>query len=175
MEVGGAYAHKFFPLIDFLELRSLIITDLDTAKDGGKCKVAEGTRSTNACINQWSESSENPTKDQIVGMSEDDKIRGTRRLAFQVPHSNGDACGRSFEDAFMLAKAQKFGITESDPLDRESDAWDQAQGVTKTNFALQYGIDDTEWVTPRYIEEGLEWLGLSASSAAQVDVTDAAQ
>ena len=30
MEVGGAYAHIFFALLDFLELRTLIITDLDS-------------------------------------------------------------------------------------------------------------------------------------------------
>ena len=30
MEVGGAYAHIFFNLLDFLQLRTLIITDLDT-------------------------------------------------------------------------------------------------------------------------------------------------
>ena len=29
MEVGGAYAHKFFGLLNFLELQSLVITDLD--------------------------------------------------------------------------------------------------------------------------------------------------
>lgn len=51
VEVGGAYAHRFFRLIEFLELRTLIITDLDSAKanDNGKyvaCKVAEGTRTT---------------------------------------------------------------------------------------------------------------------------------
>jgi putative ATP-dependent endonuclease of the OLD family len=30
MEVGGAYAHIFFSLLDFLKLRTLIITDLDS-------------------------------------------------------------------------------------------------------------------------------------------------
>jgi hypothetical protein len=35
MEVGGAYAHIFFELLDFLELRSLIITDIDTVTVAG--------------------------------------------------------------------------------------------------------------------------------------------
>lgn len=173
MEVGGAYAHKFFPLIDFLQLRSLIITDLDTANSEGKCKVSEGTHSTNSCINRWSESDRKPTKDQILGMSEEDKIRGKRRLAFQVPHSDEDACGRSFEDAFMLANAKKFGITESDSLERESNAWRQAQCVAKTDFALQYGIDETDWVTPRYIDEGLAWLAQSGTQPTISDTSDA--
>src|SRR3546814_8112231 len=33
MEVGGAYAHRFFDLLAFLELRALIITDIDAVKD----------------------------------------------------------------------------------------------------------------------------------------------
>lgn len=32
MEVGGAFAHLFYPLVDFLELKTLIITDLDAVK-----------------------------------------------------------------------------------------------------------------------------------------------
>ncbi|MFS7180564.1 ATP-dependent endonuclease, partial [Serratia proteamaculans] len=32
MEVGGAYAHRFFDLLSFLELRTLIITDIDSVK-----------------------------------------------------------------------------------------------------------------------------------------------
>ena len=56
MEVGGAYAHLFYNLVDFLGLRTLIITDLDSV-DGhnnqAKCKVSEGTHSSNAAINRW--------------------------------------------------------------------------------------------------------------------------
>ena len=51
MEVGGAYAHIFFNLLDFLNLKTLIITDLDTINKGDKgkkCKVSEGTHSSNA-------------------------------------------------------------------------------------------------------------------------------
>lgn len=65
MEVGGAYAHLFFKLIDFLNLRTLIITDIDTIKkvetkrEKGptskweKCPVSKGLQSSNSCINTW--------------------------------------------------------------------------------------------------------------------------
>src|SRR5690606_40048332 len=38
VEVGGAYAHIFFGLVNLLELRTLVITDLDSVKanDAGK-------------------------------------------------------------------------------------------------------------------------------------------
>lgn len=36
LEVGGAYAHKFFPFIDFLNIPTLIITDFDSTKSNAK-------------------------------------------------------------------------------------------------------------------------------------------
>jgi len=169
MEVGGAYAHRFFKLLDFLNLKTLVITDLDTIDEnhhGKKCKVSLGTHSSNACINSWYREKESPTKDELMGKSESDKVVGNLRLAFQIPHVDGDACGRSFEDAFMLANSDKFGITGKDPNEREAQSWDSAAGIDKTDFALEYAIEKTDWITPRYIEEGLRWLAVKASSTA---------
>lgn len=55
MEVGGAYAHCFFDLLTFLELRTLIITDIDSVSPNGTGKrvavpVAEGTFTSNGCL-----------------------------------------------------------------------------------------------------------------------------
>jgi len=50
VEVGGAYAHLFRKLIEFLQLPALIITDLDSI-DGTtrkKAPVADGHASSNA-------------------------------------------------------------------------------------------------------------------------------
>jgi len=163
MEVGGAYAHIFFNLLDFLQLRTLIITDLDTidaGDNGRKCKVSEGTHSSNACINKWFalKDAEKPTKDQLLAKGPGDKLSNVRRLAFQIPHSKGNACGRSFEDAFMLANPALFAINGHAPAEREEQAWQAAKAVDKTDFALKYAIKETDWTTPRYIEEGLRWL-----------------
>ena len=39
-EIGGAYAHKFQPLVDFIGIPTLVITDIDTVDDKGqKCPV----------------------------------------------------------------------------------------------------------------------------------------
>lgn len=162
IEVGGAYAHNFFKLLDFLNLRTLIITDLDTVDStngGRKCKVSEGTHSSNACINSWcaDDGGVNPTKNDLVEKSESEKILNNRRLSYQVPHCEGDACGRSFEDAFMLANPGVFSISGG-VEERENQAWEQAKRVDKTNFALEYAIDKTDWVVPLYIEQGLKWL-----------------
>lgn len=176
MEVGGAYAHIFFNLLNFLQLRTLVITDLDTV-DGNnnrkKCKVSEGTHSSNGCINRWYAGAEGakPTKDELLAKGEADKITNTRRLAFQVPHSDGDACGRSFEDAFMLANPDIFNITGATPQEREDQAWKAAENVDKTDFALEYAIEKTGWIVPRYIEEGLKWLAQNPDNAPAAEVS----
>ncbi len=163
MEVGGAYAHIFFNLLDFLKLRTLIIADLDTVDSNNKnkkCKVSEGTHSSNACINKWYAETETtkPTKDQLLKKTEQDKVTKTRRLAFQIPHSENDACGRSFEDAFILANPTRFGIRGKTPGEREEEAWNAASDIEKTNFALRHAIEEADWTTPLYIEQGLRWL-----------------
>ena len=176
MEVGGAYAHIFFNLLNFLKLRTLVITDLDTIDSNNnrkKCKVSEGTHSSNSCINRWYAGAEGakPTKDELLSKGEADKITNTRRLAFQVPHSDGDACGRSFEDAFILANSDIFNITGVTLQEREDQAWKAAENVDKTDFALEYAIEKTGWVVPRYIGEGLEWLAQNPDNASAVEVS----
>lgn len=58
IEVGGAYAHIFFDLMEFLELRTLVITDIDSVKANATnhyeaCPVAQGQRTSNDCIKTW--------------------------------------------------------------------------------------------------------------------------
>ena len=172
VEVGGAYAHIFFCLLEFLELRTLIITDLDSVKDNGSgrliaCKVSEGTGTSNACIKKWFDETDSaPTV--LLQKSEEDKLKGIRRIAYQVPEANGDPCGRSFEDAFVLANAVMFSLVGS-PSERETSAWDTAACVAKkSDFALKYAIKESAWAVPRYIAEGLRWLATGGAPAAQV-------
>jgi len=175
MEVGGAYAHLFYNLVDFLDLRTLVVTDLDSvdaADSRKKCKVSAGTHSCNASINRWfdPDGDNNPTLPQLLSKADSDKANGCRRIAYQVSHFDGDACGRSFEDAFILANPSKFGVAGPTAADRESQAWNIAKGVKKSQFALQYAITDTEWDIPLYINEGLRWLVHVDDAAAPLDV-----
>ena len=176
MEVGGAYAHIFYNLLDFLNLRTMIITDLDTVdreNNSRKCKVSEGTHSSNSCINYWytDDGEENPTKDELLRKSKVDKLRDNLCLAYQVPHTDGDACGRSFEDAFMLANPDLFSITGTTQQEREDQAWKAVENVDKVDFALEYAIKKTDWNVPRYIMEGLTWLVQNQEDAPAPEVT----
>ncbi|WP_455834249.1 ATP-dependent nuclease [Pseudarthrobacter siccitolerans] len=178
MEVGGAYANKFFPLLDFLGLPSLIITDIDPvgAKDGGRYRsaatVSSGDRTSNATIKSWFDNSE-VSPSELIKAAETPAIkRGNRYLAYQIPEATVDACGRTFEDAFILANPALFDleITGNVAID-ENAARTEAEGHKKSDFALQYAVSDTEWVTPRYIQRGLDWLlNVTQSEGAQDDV-----
>jgi len=158
LEVGGAYAHLFFDLLEFLELPSLILTDLDSVgpPHNNACAVHLGTATSNACIKHWFENDH--TLAALALKSADEMVNGGRRLAYQVPEHNGGPCGRTFEDAFMLANAVLFGLTGADANELETNARELASKEKKSSFALKYAIQEKGWSIPRYVREGLEWL-----------------
>lgn len=91
VEVGGAYAHHFFPFLNFLEIRTLIITDIDSVKPEvkktgtyrTKCIVAEGTYTSNACIKNWFRDNDiSPAT--LLSKTNEEKIHGYLRIAYQV-------------------------------------------------------------------------------------------
>jgi len=153
MEVGGAHAHKFFGLLDFLDLSTLIITDIDSVGDDTKaCEVSAGTKTSNTCIKNWFDSDVTP--EQLITKSDDDITNGRIRLAYQIPEKDNAACGRSFEDAFILANHADFDLQMTDG----TEAYEQARKIKKTNFAIKYGIEEITWNVPLYISQGLQWL-----------------
>ncbi|MBW8830756.1 MAG: ATP-dependent endonuclease [Burkholderiales bacterium] len=161
IEIGGAYAHIFFDLLKFLEVRTLVITDIDAVKSNGagsyeKCEVRHGERTSNACLKAWFKA--DVTKAELLAATDEAKIYVTRRVAFQQPEVVGGPCGRSFEDAFMLANAALFPFDGPGDAERETQAWEAAGNVKKSDFALKYALAEDVWRTPRYIAEGLAWL-----------------
>ena len=157
MEVGGAYAHLFFALLDFLELRTLIITDLDSILDGAACPVHQGNATSNACLNAWF-ADDRSSPAALIAKDDRSKVDNLRRIAFQQPEAQGGPCGRTFEDAFMLANPAMFGIEGAAPDDQAQCAWDKRDTIKKSKFALKHAIDETGWAAPRYILDGLRWL-----------------
>lgn len=171
MEVGGAFAHLFFELLDFLELRSLIITDLDAVSEAGgeACPVHQGAGTSNACIKKWFTADVSIT--DLLAKQNDDKIANKRRLAYEVPEVNSDPCGRSLEDAFVLANQALFSTGGTTADEKEIAAWEYVATLKKAEFALTHAIDVKTWSTPRYINEGLRWLAQSDIAPGQ-DVPD---
>ena len=80
---------------------------------------------------------------------------------------------RSFEDAFInvnLAALKKYqdqllGLKNDDEIDVNNNIYDLTQKIIdkKSDFAssllyIAYTDKNVEWTTPKYIQEGLEWL-----------------
>lgn len=169
VEVGGAYAHIFYPLLDFLELKTLVITDLDSTKEvkknkkgkmiptWEKCPVAEGQRTSNAAIKKWFQPEGQITPAELVAKTTEEKQSGCRCIAYQIPEtSETDVCARSYEDALVLANPDRFEWPNEQ--DEATEAWEIAKGLAKVDTALRFAIREKEWTVPRYIREGLEWL-----------------
>ncbi|WP_272571394.1 ATP-dependent nuclease [Providencia sp. PROV254] len=177
VEVGGAYAHIFYPLLDFLELKTLVITDIDSTKavekinkNGNKittwekCPVAEGQRTSNAAINCWFRPEELPDNKQwyispaeLLSKTPAEKLKGCRRIAYQIAEKQEmGISARSYEDALVLANPELFTWTKEQ--DTATEAWEIAKTLGKADTALQFAIHKKDWVVPRYIHEGLTWL-----------------
>ncbi len=177
VEVGGAYAHHFYKFIDFLELKTLVVTDLDSVKKTVKKKekggtttsylssmVSEGTHSSNVGLTKWFAPDDEGYSDIGVLLSKscEEKCRGSRRIAYQIAESDDGLIGRSFEDAFILANRDMFDLAgEYDVQTLEKAVYDEAKKIgndSKANFAIEYAVKNTGWVVPKYISDGLIWL-----------------
>lgn len=183
VEIGGAYAQRFFKILDFLELQTLVVTDIDSVRSETKkdnndvdrtsypaCSVSEGSHSSNSGISNWFGGDGYMELTTIRGKSDADKINVKRRLSFQIPEENRTACGRSFEDAFILANQSLFELTGDDDLSLERNAFEKAEKVgkpSKADFAIEYAIEKTGWNVPKYIEDGLVWLANKAETAEE--------
>lgn len=192
VEVGGAYAHIFYPLLDFLELKTLVVTDLDAVRSATKkdrkgndrnvwekCPVSLGERTSNAAIRNWfkptgeineGEAEATPAPDldmkALLAKTDAEKLSGYRRIAYQVPETHGsNICARSYEDALVLANPQIFQLADGN--DQAEEAWDIAQDLPKSETALRFAISEKNWKVPRYIIDGLKWLSEPSPPAAE--------
>ena len=165
-EVGGGHAHKFKPIIDFLGIPCLIITDVDSVNDEGKkCPVATGTGTSNACLRKWIPGK--GTVDELKACDDVTKTQGCIRVAYQVTQDGH--CGRSFEEAFIYANiswltdnhaklsATKAAVKKAVEAGLITQAWKLSGKLGKVDFALDL-IGAPGWGIPLYIQQGLKWL-----------------
>ena len=174
MEVGGAYAHLFRSLLEFLAVPTLIITDLDAiGDDRRKCPVAKGTKTSNATLKKWLPGSE--VLADLLSATDAARTSGFIRVAFQVPSAPKRPCARSFEEAFIYEnavwlhahQASLKGTSESiackSAADLETRAYEITEkGFEKVDFALDLMLT-SGWAIPRYIRDGLVWLAGQSS------------
>ena len=175
IEVGGAYMNKFKELLEFLDIKTLIITDIDSIDINNSRKKVEITNdvtleTSNVCLKQWL-----PQKEKIqdlLNASNDEKINGKIRVAYQTKIDDEDLkCGRSFEEAFILDNLQyvldkkenlfsiKNKLTTYTTMDEiKQKSYPIAKSIKKTDFAFDILSNQDGFDVPNYIKEGLIWL-----------------
>jgi putative ATP-dependent endonuclease of OLD family len=174
IEVGGAYAHLFRKIVEFLNVQTLVITDIDSIDpaDQRRAKqVAPGLATSNQTLEKWL-----PGKsaiDELLAADNVAKTAGRVRVAYQLPETDASATGRSFEEAFILANGETLSATPSfashrlfersdgerlTALEITTDSYSIASRISKkTDFAFDI-LQMSDWTVPLYIREGLEWL-----------------
>lgn len=158
IEIGGAYAHLFFPFVDFLSIPTLVITDLDSiGENQKKVPVSQGKGSSNATIKWWVRNAlvikeeEKINFQEILNFDEVKKTQGFCHIEYQT-FENG-LCGRSLEESIKNANRKIFGIPDAAS---ESDiAFEECK---KTDFAIDLMVNHSDYSTPDYIKRGLIWL-----------------
>ena len=177
----GAYSQIFDKFIEFLGIKTLIITDLDAiGADNKKCEIANAVAYSNEALSYYFS---NPTLADLKTFSFQDKLfnniggcwknQSNGRLCVVYQTNEADYNARSFEDAFIHLnrnfvknnKADFRGLQNKDYFDNPNkNAYILAQECIKkkTHFALDilYHSDEmlSNWQIPAYIKEGLLWL-----------------
>lgn len=184
----GANARAFAPFLEFIGVRTLIITDIDTTKaepneNTGKPtykahKVEGSTHTSNETLKHFFSA---PAIDKVDEYKEWHKHLlngkaapndGHIKLAYQMEENGYHA--RSFEDAFIAKNFEKIknkkdeleGLKNVQDIDNfgGSDYYALTERILskKSDFAgsLLYAalVEGETWETPQYIMDGLEWI-----------------
>lgn len=168
IEIGGAYAYKFIPFVEFLGIPCLILTDIDSVlgtKDKNErihyrsVPVSRGETTSNETLKWWVRKNKELSEDDktkinladITSMSFTDKTRGKCHIEFQTMENK--LCGHSLEEAIRNVNRSHYGLGDS-PNEDEL----EFSGKCKTDFALKLIYECTDYNIPAYIKSGLIWL-----------------
>lgn len=168
IEIGGAYAYKFIPFVEFLGIPCLILTDIDSVlgkKDkNGKIHyksvtVSSGETTSNETLKWWVRKNKGLAKDNktkinledITLMSPKDKTIGKCHIEFQTIENK--LCGHSLEEAIRNVNRSYYRLSD-DSIEENL----EFSGKCKTDFALQLIYECSDYNIPAYIKSGLIWL-----------------
>lgn len=199
LEIGGAFAHKFQALVEFLAIPCLIITDLDSvAKKDGRGQASAcpadtpGASTSNPMLRDWLPKM--LLVSELLAATEEQKTSAWPsmvRVAYQTLEDvqySGETekrAGRTFEEAFAVrnlawsqeAQQKELGLdVQGTSLPEVASAIYRRirEDFDKTAFAVGLlTVDESAWLVPTYIKEGLTWLSSVLSPAGAVEVSAA--
>lgn len=186
LELGGAHMHRFLPLIKFLGLPTLMITDIDSvdpASNRSGCSTwYDGAETGNSLLG-----SHFPKVKEVVKLAaltptgkEIELCSATKAkmcVAFQYPtpvtinkETSNTVFGRTIEEQFAyenfnwLQQPAQSGLNLVSNKATLSEICEELfkrvnKDFAKANFALELmALDKDGWKTPSYISCGLLWL-----------------
>lgn len=182
----GANAKAFRHFLEFLRIPTVIITDIDTTKlmvtkSGANryvaCPVGETPNNiSNATIKYFLEApdirEDNTFKEWLQKLIGHSLFCSNQYINITYQQYENKYHPRSFEDSFINVNLNKIkqectninGLKNIDEFESDSDIYDLTQNVIakKSDFAssilFMAHVDNTDWIVPSYIWEGLEWL-----------------
>lgn len=169
----GAYSQIFEKFIEFLGIKSLILTDIDSIDDNDvACPVFEGKKTSNSALKHFLKEV-NWDKLKALPISNRTITVGSSTLCVCYQQEENSYHARSFEDAFIhvnreFVKGNKStfqGVKNHSYFDDDKkSSYQLAESCIKkkTHFALDilYHSDEnfSNWKIPAYIKDGLLWL-----------------
>lgn len=182
LEIGGSHAHRLKPLIEKLEIFTLIISDIDPAiEDGGKKveipELNKGYVTSNFTLKNWIPGVNE--YDKLISLDKSLKEKDNIRIAYQTVCTvlnKGEKVKiypYTFEDCLMYEnpnlvsgdKSMKSNSSFRKKIKTNYDGKNYAlvkdylkDNLIKAAFALDMLYECEEINTPEYIKEGLIWL-----------------
>lgn len=185
IQVGGAYAFNYHKLLEFLEIKALILTDIDYCNNVTTPEEMLESKSSNSTLNKFyrlsmdKEDTINPTVSELFEWIALEKNLISSKQINVLFQNNAASCARTLEEA-MLSK--KLGLSVFETKSRED--WKAIRDTAGLKFSIPNNIDSlsikdivkstskqkTDFMysvilndlliemLPEYIESGLKWL-----------------
>lgn len=177
LEVGGAYAHRFEGLLNFLNIPYLVITDLDSVKPDGNHPACRGDHpgalTSNASLKKFfavntvqellkltSQQKADEEKDRFVAFQIGITVEEDGKSLLMIPRTIEESFAYD-NFSFLRSGELSVGIVVPDDLEEAYQAIFnrvKSSSFKKTDFALDVLASENEWATPGYIADGLHWL-----------------
>lgn len=195
LEVGGAYTHKFKDILNFIGVKTLIITDIDSVNPDMKRKACEtaldGAVTSNATLTNWIPKKNKISELVLCTPNEKTDKEGFIRVAYQIADNKNGYVGRSLEEAILNKNISffknsyqttdekvkyvkdSFELLKNEELSSDWNLYELSpDSKDKSQFAFDlmtfdYELAKTDWEVPLYIKEGLEWLVKALNSNKQ--------
>ena len=182
----GANAKAFRHFLDFIGVKTLIITDIDTTEpEAGErgnrfksCKVSDGVNTSNASLKYFLNApdvgvEEDSFKEWLKDLKDGNLEEHDPLIHCSYQKEENGYHARSFEDAFIhinkekiilkkevllgLKKISKFDEANIDSYDLTNEVLDKKSDFASSILYQSLVLGET-WEIPKYIKDGLGWL-----------------